>query len=392
MPEDVFSTTGAGRIDSEAAPLRHDIRQLTGLRGIMALDVVLSHYGLGNIGDMRMFTFGNAAVDVFFCLSSFTLCLVYGAGLGQRLEVSRYAVARVARVYPLFLITTLVTLLYSLAWAVGEFPTASIQTLTTQFIRQALLLGSIPLPFLGKMGSWNDSAWSISIEAFCYVLVFPPLFYLTRRATRLQPGTIGLWMLLLGAASFVIFEKLFDATVDGPFYPPPVDALSAWVPLARGVLMFGAGWLAYVIYLRWKEATSFIGAMTNALAIAFLGIVASEKFGLMPSASVVMIAPFLVLGLMNGRSLTAQILASPIIHFLGVISYSLYLWHLPMKFVAWRIWHWPDGVHPILAILWPLAVTLIASALSFFLLEMPARRAIRAHFEPRRGGSVARAR
>ncbi len=361
---------------SDDAPLQGDIRQLTGLRGVVALDVAVSHYGLNQIPGLRLLSFANPAVDLFFCLSGFTLCLVYGAGLSGRLRWWTYIVARFARVYPLFLLTMLVTLWYCLAWQVGIFPQLSRHLLLVEFVRQAALLSEIPLPHLGPMGCWDDPAWSISVEAACYVVIFPPLFALTRLARRLDVGSVVLAMAGLGAVCFVVFLKFFTPNINDPSYPQPGPSLALWVPLIRGATMFGAGWLAYLLYLAHREAAFFIGAITDTLALAFLAIAASEWFGLLSSFAVVMVVPFLVLGLMNGRTLTARFLSTPPIHYLGVISYSLYLWHVPGRSLAARLWPWQPEDR-LQGMLWPLAFSLALSVVSFHGFEMPLRRAIK---------------
>ncbi len=364
-------------IQPDLAPVRGDIRQLTGLRGLAALDVVLTHYGIQQLPGIGLFGFGNVAVDVFFCLSSFTLCLVYGAGLQNPLRFGPYAMARVARVYPLFLVTMLVTLGYSVAWKVGDFATATPTVLATQFVRQAALLSEVPLPFLGAEGSWDAPAWSISVEALCYVLAFPPLFALTRRARRLSTDQTVMLTLLLGAACYVFFTKNFDPYTNDPFSTRPTHVLALWVPLVRGFTMFGAGWGAYLLYLKQGAATAFLGGVTDTLAVAFLAVVAAEGYGLLPAELVVLIAPFLILGLMNGGRVTARILASRPVHFVGVISYSLYLWHLPLRTICVRFWPWAEDANLFHRMGYPLLVTLIVSTLSFYLMERPARRAIR---------------
>ena len=364
-------------IQPDLAPVRGDIRQLTGLRGLAALDVVLTHYGVQQLPGIGLFGFGNVAVDLFFCLSSFTLCLVYGAGLLNPLRFGPYLIARVARVYPLFLVTMLVTLSYSLAWKVADFPTTTPVTLALQFVRQALLLSDVPLSFWGSEGSWNAPAWSISVEAFCYVLAFPPLFALTRRARRLSTDQTVLLALLLSAVCYVLFILYFDPYVNDPFSTRPAQTWSLWLPLIRGFTMFGAGWAAYLLYLKQGVVVAFFGSITDTLAIAFLVVIAAEGYGLLAAELVVVIAPFLILSLMSGRGVTTRILASHPVHFLGVISYSLYLWHLPLRTICMRFWPWAEDANLFHRIGYPLLVTLIVSTLSFYLMERPARRAIR---------------
>ncbi len=366
------------RISPDEAPVRGDIRQLTGLRGVAALNVALTHYGLNALPGGRLVAFGNSAVDLFFCLSSFTLCLVYGAGLPGRLRIGPYAVARVARVYPLFIVSTLFVLVSNLDWQVASFTQTPDRALAVQFVRQASLLSEVPLPFLGPMGCWNNAAWSISVEACCYVLAFPALFALSVPARRLPAGGIVLLTLLTSAVCFVVFVKHFNPNVNGPFFPQPRHNISLFVPLIRGFAMFAAGWLAYLLYRQHRAVAEVFGLLTDALALMFLGIVAAEGYGLLASAAVVMVAPFLVLGLMHGGSVTARILASPPIHFLGVISYSLYLWHLPIRMLAMRLWPWGQvGVSLGHSMVYPLALSLAVAVASFFCFEMPMRRAIK---------------
>ena len=375
-------------IQPDLAPVRGDIRQLTGLRGLAALDVVLTHYGIQQLPGVGLFGFGNVAVDLFFCLSSFTLCLVYGAGLQNSLRFGPYAIARVARVYPLFLVTMLVTLWYSVAWKVGDFATATPSVLASQFVRQALLLSEVPLPFWGSEGSWDAPAWSISVEALCYVLAFPLLFALTRQSRRLSTDQTVMLTVLLSAVCYAFFMKNFDPYTNDPFSSRPTQALSLWVPLVRGFTMFGAGWGAYLLYLKQGAVTAFLGAITDTLAVAFLVVIAAEGYGLLPAELVVVVAPFLIVSLMSGRGVTSRILASAPVHFLGVISYSLYLWHLPLRTICVRFWPWPENANLFHRIGYPLALSLIVSTLSFYLMERPARRAIRRLVRPARVASA----
>ena len=95
-----------------------EIRKLNTLPGIAALIVVVSHYS--NETDILHGVLGNGAgqfgVMLFFILSGFLMSYLY---LNKKLDVENvryYAVARIARVIPLFV---LVVLLSYLLQAVG---------------------------------------------------------------------------------------------------------------------------------------------------------------------------------------------------------------------------------------------------------------------------------
>ena len=81
-----------------------EIRQLTGLRGVAALMVVLGHFPALHPLANRV-SWQTEAVDLFFCLSGVTLGIVYGFGGSKSLPLRGFLVARIARVYPLYLVT-----------------------------------------------------------------------------------------------------------------------------------------------------------------------------------------------------------------------------------------------------------------------------------------------
>jgi peptidoglycan/LPS O-acetylase OafA/YrhL len=92
--------------DSPAHHPRLELRALTGLRGVAATVVALTHFHPTLPYDLQEFFFWHdAAVDLFFCLSGFTLSYVYS---GTNFQFSRYLTARIARIYPLYLVTLII--------------------------------------------------------------------------------------------------------------------------------------------------------------------------------------------------------------------------------------------------------------------------------------------
>jgi len=143
--------------------IRNEIRQLTGLRGIAALSVALVHLGFARFALVQFWEFHDQAVDLFFCLSGFTLCLVYQSGVRARLPFRRYAAARFARIYPLYAVILVFCWWLTIRHLAGS-PIYPNSLFWADTIRNFLLLNAWPL--IGDGADWDSPAWSLSVEAF----------------------------------------------------------------------------------------------------------------------------------------------------------------------------------------------------------------------------------
>ena len=164
---------------------RRDFPALTGLRFFLALWVILHHLtGPGQKleatalllphGLFTLIRGGYQAVTTFFVLSGFVLTRSYAATVWNRRNTLRYALGRVARVYPVYLLSLAV---------VAPFILADQTPGKTEYVAAHLLLvqawlGAIPV-------NWNTPAWSLSCEMFFYA-VFPlaAIFFVRRMNWR----------------------------------------------------------------------------------------------------------------------------------------------------------------------------------------------------------------
>jgi peptidoglycan/LPS O-acetylase OafA/YrhL len=155
----------------------------TGLRGIAAMSVVLAHFSLPETDSwihyqnfFRLFHWHGEAVDLFFILSGFILNWVYLSSEAP-LNWASYIRARVARIIPLYYLTAALFLpvpLYSIlkhgfAYVGLDYP-------RTLLLNAFMISGIID----GFHHTINAPAWSISVEFFCYLALFPPLVCLNR--------------------------------------------------------------------------------------------------------------------------------------------------------------------------------------------------------------------
>ncbi|MEP6868218.1 MAG: acyltransferase [Novosphingobium sp.] len=206
------------------------LTRLDGLRGLAACGVVFTYHGSllfagGQLTDPEQIApltwlrqWGWTFVDLFFVLSGYIFAHVYrgGAVLNGRRQIGEFAVARVARLYPLHLVMLLLVAVVAFGRAANT-PGA--------FIANLLMLQAFIQPF-GL--SFNGPSWSISIECLCYLL-FAVAASFGRRTSLGMTVLAVCW----GAAMLV-----FHGQSEGP-----------WVAdlIPRGVLGFFIGqalWLA----------------------------------------------------------------------------------------------------------------------------------------------------
>jgi peptidoglycan/LPS O-acetylase OafA/YrhL len=372
---------------------------LTGARFLAAIWVVLYHYffafqspsrmateaipGTSLINPLLLFFWqGHLAVDFFFLLSGFILAYTYLAADGSVRGGKRaFWVARIARIYPVYLLGLLLGMEPYLAnghrlFGVGTAGVASL------FLMQAW--------FPSTLG-WNQPAWSLSVEAFFYLL-FPLLLPLVARLDHR-----GLWRLVAitwAAFALIIFILYLLGLRFGTLwwwgnvvrYNPLVSLPEFLVGMALGLLFSRPGGVATGLS-RWSDrGLDRAIALVAALLLALLLMTSATGYSTGDLDSMaVFVLPFLatlILLLAFGRGVVARALAHPRMLWLGEISYGVYIVHWPVWFLlsvlAVPALQLPAS-SPLLFVIYLTAVLLVAAA-SFVYLERPARRFIRARW------------
>lgn len=347
--------------------VKMQISAFTGLRGLAAWWVVAFHFrdqlsGVAPAAVTAILDRGFLAVDLFFVLSGFVIQLNYGSWFEARVSRPRlrdFAIARLARIYPLhfflsilFLLNPLAIALFSTAKSLGE--------------RWDPLAWALSLVLVQNWGfvhtlSWNVPSWSISTEAFAYV-VFPLASCALPRLVRSR-GTAAILAALLLAATAALFA---DTASIG-------DAVTSR-GLPRCVLEFSLGMLlCRVVALDGPPGRGAAGGM---LALAATLVAAHFFAGVpdwltMPAASAL-----IVLAYAGPTAPGAALLSAALPQWLGMVSYSTYLAHYFVKdwvgFLMLR-----PGIPSPAAFAVYMAGTLAASALLYHAVELPGRRGLR---------------
>ncbi|ULR42541.1 acyltransferase [Rhizobium sp. K102] len=281
------------------------IPSLDGLRGLAALLVVQAHIGLiFPSATLHVVTMGSEAVGLFFALSGFLMAHLYGSRPVTRENVLDFLVSRFARIYPVYLAAVLLVAMLS-----------SIQDLNfvqpinggTDFVRHVFLLGS------------SGVFWSIPPEIQFYLL-FPVLWLCLARPHR-HSGVIA------GFAIVVVVDGLLEL-------PGPGILLLSKLPY----FLFGALAGALHSHLERWTPSAVTGIFTLVLLAVFftyrhvLPNFSPEFWGLQSAVAAAVIVALVA----RQPPIAARVLAAAPVRFLGTISFSLYLFHVPIMFLVHR--------------------------------------------------------
>lgn len=338
------------------------LASLDGLRGLAACGVAFLYHPLLEVVPSVMDRapspvlwlrqWGWTFVDLFFLISGYIFAHVYlSRGDLGRGQAGDFAVARLARLYPLHLLT----LLLSAVMFAGADDNTWPAFLAHLFLMQA---------FVGNVShTFNGPSWSISVEIVCYVV-----FVLA--AVR---GDRTLRWVTAGAIVLALAHFALQGRPGGPWTGDGVP---------RGLLGFFLGQVLW----RHRVALARVPAWLLVAGLCIgLAIDMGEASSLPPICLLAWPCALLL-------ALRLPMLASRAMVWLGDRSYAIYLVHFPILLVfvpslkaAQVSW---------LAILVTLGYTALVLGVSDLLyrrFEIPARRAIRAAWKqrPSAGTSIA---
>ena len=292
---------------------------IDGLRAVAVLGVVFFHAGLGFPG-------GYVGVDVFFVISGFLITSLILKDLRNgSFSLLDFWERRARRILPALTVVVLAVL------AAGWFLLlpSDYEVLGTQII--ALVLFSSNIKFWRETGYFAEAAeekpllhtWSLSLEEQFYLFIplLLILLYRFRKASWVAP------VLLLGAvASFAL-------SVYGSYRAPAATffllPMRGWELAAGSLLAFAAPLSRPLV----RSAMAWCGLAAVLLPFFFYssGIRFPGLTALPPVAgAALLIWSGLRLPSTTFQPLPHRILALRPLVWIGLISYSLYLWHWPL--------------------------------------------------------------
>jgi peptidoglycan/LPS O-acetylase OafA/YrhL len=298
--------------------------EIDGLRAVAVLSVVLYHFGFPGLGG------GFVGVDVFFVISGYLIGGILWAELTQsgRVSLLRFYIRRFRRLAPAFF--AMVAVVSLVGWFV-------LLPMEYREFAKSLIAATV---YLANVQFWRDAGyfdfgaeekvllhtWSLSVEEQFYV-VLPIAILLLRHHPRVLH--LVLWLGFAGslAASLLLTPRMPEAA----FY---LFHFRAWELLAGVLLAIG--------HLQGRRLPDAVQAGLSVLGLGMVlaSVVLVQAGPGFPGWQAVfpVLGTVLILAGTGQGNAVNRLLAMRGPVFVGLISYSLYLWHWPIFSLStsWR--------------------------------------------------------
>lgn len=367
---------------------RPNLPALTGLRFVAALGVVVFHRGqdwLAAYGPQWLRPVGASGyvgVSLFFVLSGFILAYTYFEHSERPPDAREFYLARIARIYPVYLVGLLVALPFGLRQLAATATLGGKGALAAALGSEVLLLqGWYPETACGL----NCPGWSLSVEVFFYAL-FPLLGFLFYRSLRAHLALVAPLTLLalLGPVLYHVVQPDGLTHVD-PATHTFLVGLVKYNPLLH-LPEFMLGIVVAALHFAWAGRRGWWSDPLLPGALIGLALFNGPRLPhlVLHNGLLAPVFGWLILALARPTSLVSRALAWRPVVLLGEASYSLYIVHMPL----W-MWYSALGKRVVsearLGLTFPiyLGVCLAVSLLLYQTVELPARRALRRLFVAR---------
>lgn len=327
-----------------------------GLRAVAVLLVLFFHADLGFPG-------GFVGVDVFFVISGYLITgLILREQAAGKFQLATFWSRRIRRIVPAAAALSAATLL---AGAMLLFPVDYAELGESALAHQVLVANIYFWQHTGYFAGPADlkpllHTWSLAVEEQFYV-VYPLVLMVLHRYGRRKMFAL---LTVVAGLSLIASELGVRSSPSATFYLLPTRA---WELLLGGLLCF-----LPVPAERQKSLFPLAGLVGLGMILACaLWYTRQTKFPGLAALPPCLGAALIMHSNAGRLNFTGRLLSLRPVVFIGLISYSLYLWHWPLLAFS-RYWlgeELPPGV-----VLGVLAASLVLATLSWRYVETPLRR------------------
>jgi peptidoglycan/LPS O-acetylase OafA/YrhL len=333
-------------------------REIDGLRALAVLPVILFHAGF------ETFSGGFVGVDVFFVISGYLITTIILAELEQgNFSIVNFYERRARRILPALFLVMLVSIPFAWFFLYPQ----DLLSFSKSLVSVSVFLSNVF--FWSERGYFGEATelkplihtWSLSVEEQ-YYLFFPLLLMFFGR--RMVLRNILLFALFVG--SFALCIWLSAVHQDSAFFLLPTRFWELLVGSFVAIYLFKNSKYSHSNGKK-EEFFGVIGILLILYSVFFF-----DKSTLFPSyfALVPVLGTALIIMFVKESSYVGRILGLKSFVFIGLLSYSAYLWHQPIFAFARHTYSKPSLYLLILLIL----LTFVFSYLSWRYVEQPCRK------------------
>ena len=321
--------TTAGNEAGTAPGDRRFRPDVQGLRAIAILLVVLFHAGIPGI------TGGYVGVDVFFVISGFVITglLLREREAGRRTSILNFYARRARRIIPaasLVIIVTVIAAFHYLGSLTGHETAVDGQWAALFLANFHFAASETNYLASQRPPSALQNYWSLAVEEQFYI-VYPTVFLIA--ASLVTKISLRVRLAILLATVIVVsyaFSIVFTSTNPSSAFFSPLTR--AWELALGGLIAVGSDSLRrlphpFAAFLSWLGLAAIVTASVTLTS-------ASVYPGALVAIPVIGAGLIIAAGTSEPAWGVEYLLRQKPFQLLGLISYSLYLWHWPILIIA----------------------------------------------------------
>ena len=303
--------------------------EIDGLRAFAVVTVIINHF------NKDILPGGYLGVDIFFVISGFVIT----SSLYQRPSkhfkdfISGFYERRIKRLVPALSVFVLITSITICLFQIN--PYLSLWTgLTSLFGLSNLYLLDKATDYFAQSTELNvfTHTWSLGVEEQFYIL-FPFLIWFSGFGRQTKNGARNLFLIVgaLAIASLISFLYLY-----------PINQSAAYFLMPTRFWEMASGCLLFIRFQKRKSIEQFLEKVPLLLVLVLIIGVMYIPISLATVSTVSVVALTLVLIASLKRQTSAYtFFTNPKVVYIGLISYSLYLWHWGVLAIS----RWTIGIH-----------------------------------------------
>lgn len=328
--------------------------EIDGLRSVAVLPVILFHAGF------EVFSGGYVGVDVFFVISGFLITTILLEELERgQFSVVRFYERRARRILPALFVVMAACVPPALLWMLPS----ALRNFGQSLVAASVFLSNV---FFAQGASYFGAAselkplvhtWSLAVEEQYYV-IFPVLLYLLWPLGRKRVLAV---LAVLALVSFGLSEfSLFDFPTRHFYFSP-----------ARAWELLAGSFCAFFLFRRPVRSNDLLSAA--GLLLIAVSIFTFTDYTPFPSSYTLapVLGTALIILFCDRDTWVGRVLSMKLPVWIGLISYSLYLWHQPLFAFARTRSMLPPSQGGMLALV---AAAFLLAYLTWRFVEQPVRR------------------
>lgn len=332
--------------------------EIDGIKALAITVVIVNHFS------EDLLPSGYLGVDIFFVISGFVITSSLSGRHSENFSdfLLGFYSRRIKRLVPALVLFVLITSV--LICFFNPLPDTSVRTgITSLFGLSNLYLLKQSTDYFADSTKLNvfTHTWSLGVEEQFYFL-FPVIVWLTgfsRRTTKKGARNLLLVIGALSVISLIAFVYTYQATQPIAYFLMPTRL---W-ELGTGCLLF----------LGLKHSNSFVCAFAGLSPLIVTAAIVAVlftplQFAVQSSVAIVVLTAVLITCLRSGTAAYSLFTHSQVVY-IGLISYSLYLWHWGVLALS----RWTIGIHW-WSVPFQITIMLLLAIASYRYVETPLRR------------------